>query len=98
MSGALVRDDLVYAEDHADAMIAATSASERAAVLASVERRHLGGIRVTCTRHGGSYSFAELRGHLLVERYRGTHEPGDVVPADDDPRELGRGGQTAADR
>lgn len=94
---ALVRDDLVYAEDHADAMILADSPSARAGVLASVEQRHLGGVRLTCTRHGGVYTFAELRGHVIDRRYQGDHQPGDVVPADADPRELGRGGQTAAD-
>lgn len=92
----VLRDDLVYVEDHADAMIAATTAHGRARVLASALAHHFGGVRLDCTRHGGTFTFAELRGHLTDPRFP-LHGAGDVVPADPDPRELGRTGQTAAD-
>lgn len=88
-------EDLSSIEDHADAMITADSATRRVMVLGSAERHFFGGIRLICTRHsGGSMTFRELRRHAAQH----PHEPGDVLVAPDDPRELGRSSDIGGDR
>lgn len=83
-------ESLSSIEDHADAMITATSSVRRTIVLGSAEAHYLGGIRLVCQRHpGGTMTFRELRRHAAKH----PHEPGDVVAAPDDPRDLGRAGE-----
>jgi hypothetical protein len=79
--------ELATLDDHIVAMLNASSNLRRVAVLGSAESHFLGGIRMVCQRHPGSgeMTFRELRRHARL-----PHEPGDVVPAPDDPRELGR--------
>jgi hypothetical protein len=85
----VVRDDLVDVEDHITAMLEANTPAEAVAVLHSAQRRYLGGVRLHCTAHSCVLTFAELVNHTA----RLHHAAGDVVPAEPDPRELGRGGE-----
>lgn len=89
----VARDLGPYLEDHIAAMIEAASPADAAVVLASAESKYLGGQRVYCTAHQVEMAFPDLLRHT-----RHHHELGDVVPADPDPRELGRGGETAVSR
>lgn len=90
---ATARDLGSYLEDHIAAMIEATSPAEATVVLASAESKYLYGQRVYCRAHQVEMAFPELLRHTRMH-----HAPGDVVPADPDPRELGRGGETAVSR
>lgn len=88
-------ESLSSIDDHIDAMITADSNLRRIAVLGSAQAHYLGGIRLVCQRHpGGELNFAALRRHVA----KCAHEPGDVVPAPDDPRELGRASDGGGDR
>jgi hypothetical protein len=83
-------EDLSSIEDHVDAMLTADSGIRRTMVLGSAEAHYLGGIRLVCKRHpGGTMNLRELRRHAANLE----HQAGDVVAAEDDPRELGRVGE-----
>jgi hypothetical protein len=84
-STSLVRTDLSGIDEHITAMVEADSGSAAIAVLASSNRCHLGGIRLTCDLHGGrDMTFAQLLKHTGLSH----HEPRDIHVADPDPIEI----------
>jgi hypothetical protein len=93
VSGLLV-DLGPYIEDHVNAMLEATTASQRVAVLRSAITRHLRGQRLLCQRHELVLTIDELVNHVAAAE----HEAGDIVPAPADPREAGRGGESGGPR